>query len=99
MALPFFHMRSSSFWHLLPFPGKEALFEVTRQVDTLSQLQKLTLGAKLDDELFKLLQMEEPRNAFTNSFDPDILCPGISPASASTRFRQPSDLSVQPGVD
>ena len=63
LALPFFHMRSSSFWHLMPFPGKEAQFEITRQVDTLSQLQKLTLGAKVDDELFQLLQMEEPRNA------------------------------------
>lgn len=63
MALPFFHMRSSSFWHLMPAPGKEALLEATRQVDTLSQLQKLVLGAKLDDELFRLIQVEEARNA------------------------------------
>src|SRR5450759_4421533 len=63
IALPFFHLRSSSFWHLLPVPGNEALREGTRQVDTLSQLQKLILGARLDDELFQLLQMEEPRNA------------------------------------
>ncbi len=63
MALPFFHMRSSRFWHLLPVPGKEALLEETRQVDTLSQLQKLVLGARLDDELFHLIQIEEARNA------------------------------------
>ncbi len=63
MALPFFHMRSGGFWHLQPVPGKEALLEATRQVDTLSQLQKLVLGAKLDDDLFHMLQLEEPRNA------------------------------------
>jgi putative restriction endonuclease len=63
MALPFFHLRSGSFWHLLPVPGKETLLEDIRQVDSLSQLQKLIFGAKLDDELFQLLQMEEPRNA------------------------------------
>jgi putative restriction endonuclease len=63
MALPFFHLRSSRFWHHLPIPGRETLCEASRQVDTLSQLQKLILGAKLDDELFQLLQLDEPRNA------------------------------------
>lgn len=63
MALPFFHLKSSNFWHLLPIPGEEVALESTRQIDTLSQLRKMILGAKLDDELFQLLQMEEPRNA------------------------------------
>jgi putative restriction endonuclease len=63
MALPFFHLRSSGFWHLVPVSGQEALLEGIRQVDTLSQLHKLILGAKLDDDLFQLLQVEEPRNA------------------------------------
>jgi putative restriction endonuclease len=63
MALPFFHLGSSSFWHLLPIPGKEALLEEARQIDTLSQLQKLSLGAKLDEELFQLVQIEGSRNA------------------------------------
>jgi putative restriction endonuclease len=63
MALPFFHLRTSSFWHLLPTPGSESLLESTRQVDTLSQLQKLILGTNLDEELFQLLQIEGSRNA------------------------------------
>jgi len=63
LALPFFHLRSSSFWHLLPIPGNETLLESTRQVDSLFHLQKLILGAKLDDELFSLLQYEATRNA------------------------------------
>jgi putative restriction endonuclease len=63
MALPFFHLGSSNFWHLLPIPGKESILEGTRQIDTLTQLHKLILGAKVDDELFQLLQEEGSRNA------------------------------------
>jgi putative restriction endonuclease len=62
MALPFFHLKSSKFWHLLPVPGKESTLESVHQVDTLSQLQKLILGAKLDDDLFQLLQVNEARD-------------------------------------
>lgn len=80
MALPFFHLRSSSFWHLLPVPGMEALFEGIRQVDTLSQLQKLTLGAKLDDELFQLLLLEEPRNALRTALINNYFAPEYHPA-------------------
>lgn len=63
LALPFFHLRSSGFWHLLPQPSQEAALEAVRQVDTLNQLGKLILGARLDDELFQLLQTTESRNA------------------------------------
>jgi len=63
LALPFFHLRSSGFWHLLPQPGQEAVLEAARQVDTISQLGKLIVGAGLDDGLFQLLQNAEARNA------------------------------------
>jgi putative restriction endonuclease len=85
LALPFFHLRSSGIWHLLPQPGKEAAAEATRQVDTLSQLGKLILGVRLDDDLFALLQVAEPRNAlrailvqtyFAPEFHADLLALG-----------------------
>jgi putative restriction endonuclease len=63
MALPFFHLRSSGFWHLLPQPGQEAALAAVRQVDTLNQLGRLILGARLDDDLFQLLQTVESRDA------------------------------------
>ena len=63
LALPFFHLRSSGFWHLVPQPGQETALRATRQVDRLSQLGKLVLGARLDEDLFQLLQSAEPRNA------------------------------------
>jgi putative restriction endonuclease len=62
IALPFFHLRSSGFWHLIPQPGQEGFLIGLKQVDTLSRLKKITIGAKLDDELYALLQMEDARD-------------------------------------
>ena len=61
LTLPFFHLQSSSFWHLVPQPGQETTLKVIRQVDRLSQFQKLCLGAHLDDELYQLLQVKDSR--------------------------------------
>jgi putative restriction endonuclease len=61
MALPFFHLRSSGFWHLIPHPGEEKSLEIVRQLDTLGQLGKVVIGASLDEELYSLLQEEEAR--------------------------------------
>jgi putative restriction endonuclease len=62
MALPFFHLRSSKFWHLIPQPGQEKILEAASR-GYASQLQKMILGAQLDEELFALLQHEASRNA------------------------------------
>ena len=62
LALPFFHLKSSGFWHLLPIPGQEALLQAAHQVDTLAQLQRLVFGAKLDNDLYQLLQAHETRD-------------------------------------
>jgi putative restriction endonuclease len=67
MALPFFHLRTSMFWHLIPVPGKEDLLKGPLQVDTLSHLQKLVIGASLDEDLYQLLQVEESRNLLRNA--------------------------------
>ena len=56
MILPFFHMRSERFWDLVPAPDMETALANTRQVDSLTQLHKLVLGARLDDDLFALAQ-------------------------------------------
>ncbi|WP_459940954.1 HNH endonuclease [Deferrisoma palaeochoriense] len=56
MALPFFHLRSDGFWHLVPAAGKEAQLQAARRVDTLPRLRSLVLGATLDEPLFGLLR-------------------------------------------
>jgi putative restriction endonuclease len=79
IALPFFHMRSSNFWHLVPIPGLEATLEATRQVDSLNQLHRLIIGARLDDELFQLLHFEENRNVIRSVLVQTYFAPTIQP--------------------
>ncbi len=57
MAYPFFHMEGESFWHLVPRPG--TLAPVGKAVTSIKLINELFLGAKLDEELFPLLQMKQ----------------------------------------
>lgn len=61
LALPFFHLRSSKFWHLIPRSGHEESLASVGSVNSLGQLQKLVIGASLDEELYGLLQDGEGR--------------------------------------
>jgi putative restriction endonuclease len=49
---PFFHLENEGFWHLQPIPGKEDILEAIPRIRTVSELQSLVLGARLDDALF-----------------------------------------------
>ncbi len=54
-ALPFFHLKSRSFWHHHPNPGYEKALEVVSQIKTFPKLRKMISHASLDEELFTLL--------------------------------------------
>jgi putative restriction endonuclease len=60
--LPFYHLKSDKFWHLVPVPGMEQALGAVRQIRSISQFCELVLGAKLDDALFKMLLEEENRD-------------------------------------
>ena len=62
LALPFYHLRSDGFWHLVPRPGKEAIVEAGITMRSISKLRENTLGARLDDDLFYLLQRNDARH-------------------------------------
>ena len=87
LVLPFFHLRTSGFWHLLPQPGMQAALEAARQVNTLGQSGQLILGASLEDDLFQLLQAPGPRGAlrtlliqtyFAPEYHPELLALGAT---------------------
>jgi len=63
LNLPFSHLRSDGFWHLLPQPGQEALVEAQLQFKSIVKLKEAVLGAKLVDHLFELLCVQETRDA------------------------------------
>jgi putative restriction endonuclease len=54
--LPFFHLRSSPFWHHRAVPGKEAVCEALSGPGGQKKLAGIIDSAFLDDELFALLQ-------------------------------------------
>jgi putative restriction endonuclease len=54
--LPFYHMNSEKFWHLIPVPGRGQVLEEVRQIRSMGQFQQLVVGASLDEQLFNILQ-------------------------------------------
>lgn len=62
MALPFFHMKSEKFWHLLPLPGKEAYVEAAKQIRSMNELRETVIGARLDEDLYALLRLQPSRD-------------------------------------
>ena len=60
--LPFYHLKSEGFWHLVPVPGNEQLLTAVNQIRSFRQMRQLVLGAKLDDALFELLMNQAGRD-------------------------------------
>lgn len=61
MAMPFFHMKSEGFWHLIPFACFESLLNSGNKIRGLNNLKIAIKFAKLDAELFLLLKSERER--------------------------------------
>lgn len=77
IVLPFFHLKSQGFWHLVPQPGKEEVLRASRQIRSLRELRTTVLGAKFDDELFNLMQSSDERDELRrvlieHYFAPDV---------------------------
>ena len=68
---PFFHLAGSlrgggqSFWHLQPRPGRESVFESMSTASTARQMTENIDHARLDTELFELLQDERAVDALS----------------------------------
>jgi putative restriction endonuclease len=76
VALPFFHLKSEGFWHLLPNVGYEKTFNLLRQIRSNYQIRDMVKHACFDDELFHLLSSDKNRTLFRrviikDYFDPD----------------------------
>ncbi|HEX8091513.1 MAG TPA: HNH endonuclease [Blastocatellia bacterium] len=59
--LPFYHLKTSGFWHLHPHKGKEVVLGSVRAFNAMSQLATTVSYASFDDELFALLLDPESR--------------------------------------
>lgn len=56
ISLPFFHLTSDKFWHLVPNPGYEAVIASKNRPRSLEALRNAVKYAYIDDALFELLK-------------------------------------------
>jgi putative restriction endonuclease len=77
--LPFYHMNSEKFWHLIPVPGRGQVLEGVRQIRSMSQFQQLIVGARLDEELFNILQNPPTRDELRRVLIETYFAPEIRP--------------------
>jgi putative restriction endonuclease len=80
LALPFFHLKSDGFWHLVPRPGQEAFLATTRQIRSIHQLRETVLGARLDEDLYALLGAGESRDLLRTVLIETYFAPEARPA-------------------
>ncbi|MFL5805047.1 MAG: HNH endonuclease [Roseiflexaceae bacterium] len=77
ILMPFYHMTSEGFWHLIPSPGMEQALASIGKIKSYRQFNQVALGAKLNDNLFVLLSASDTRDALRRAliekyFAPDI---------------------------
>ncbi|MBU0681693.1 MAG: HNH endonuclease [Proteobacteria bacterium] len=77
VAYPYFYMDSEPFWELVLRPGAEA--PVGRTVSSMKRIRELYLGAKLDEELFLLLQMPSLRERLRAVLIEKYFAPEVRP--------------------
>jgi putative restriction endonuclease len=59
IAFPFSRLHSEPFWEIVPVPGREITRDAINSIASVNQLRQLALGARMDEDLFLLLQQRE----------------------------------------
>lgn len=78
-VLPFYHMKSEGFWHLVAVPGMEKVLAATQQIRSVGQLKQILLGAQLDEELFIMLSDPKMRDELRRVLIETYFAPEIRP--------------------
>jgi len=77
--LPFYHLKSDKFWHLVPVPGMEQALSLVQQIRSLGQFQQLLVGARFDEELFQLLTIDNERDQLRRILIETYFAPAVRP--------------------
>jgi putative restriction endonuclease len=77
VAYPYFYMDSEPFWELVAKPGVEV--PAGKVVSSMKKIRELYLGAKLDEELFSLLQMPSLRERLRAVLIEKYFAPEVRP--------------------
>ncbi|OJV87023.1 MAG: hypothetical protein BGO39_33195 [Chloroflexi bacterium 54-19] len=79
LAMPYYHLKSEGFWHLLPRPGMEEAVRVSGGNSGISKLQNVLLGASLDEELYTFISLKEARDKLRKILIETYFSPAIQP--------------------
>lgn len=79
ILMPFYHMTSEGFWSLVPAAGKAAILASGGKIKSFRQFYQLVLGARLDDELFALLQASSTRDKLRRILIETYFVPELRP--------------------
>jgi len=63
IAFPFSRLDREPFWELVPQPGTTITDPIIESIKSVTSLRRHALGAKLDEELFRVIQSGEGREA------------------------------------
>jgi len=63
IAFPFSRLSREPFWHLVPQADKKITPAIINNTSSVSYLRKYALGARLDEDLFQIMQSGEGREA------------------------------------
>ncbi|NJP06837.1 MAG: HNH endonuclease [Chloroflexaceae bacterium] len=77
IVLPFYHMKSEGFWHLVAITGEEKMLNAP--IRSLKKMRQYVLGATLDDELYALLTDSQPRDSLRRVLIETYFSPEIRP--------------------
>jgi putative restriction endonuclease len=79
ILMPFWHMTSEGFWHLVAVPGKEIALASVGKIRSFRQYSQLALGARFDDELFALLEKPSTRDELRRILIEKYFAPNLRP--------------------
>ena len=79
ILMPFYHLISEGFWHLVAVPGMEQALASGGRIKSFRQFHQVALGARLKDDLFVLLSEPDARDALRRVLIEKYFTPDIRP--------------------
>jgi len=99
-ALPFFHLRSEPFWHLVTKPGKQLSLTSSKSIKSFNSLNESIAFAEIDKQLFQLLLL--PKNPvwfeqlLIESYFPDFKIYYKRPEKYSEEIKIENEILYEP---
>ena len=99
-ALPFFHLRSEPFWHLVTKPGKQLSLTSSKSIKSFNSLNESIAFAEIDKQLFQLLLLPENpvwfEQLLIESYFPDFKIYYKRPEKYSEEIKIENEILYEP---